>query len=226
MRTLVVEDEPKVAGFLRQGLEEEGWDVTVAEDGVKAISIIDSDYFDVIILDIMLPGLDGLSVLREIREEGNDTPVLLLTARDTVPDRVRGLRSGADDYLIKPFAFEELLARLQALLRRRSGQLGIILKLADLEMDTSRHIVRRGGQYIDLTPSEYRLLELLLKNRGHVLSRLWIEEEIWGLNEEHETNVVDVYINRLRNKIDKPFGSSLIRTVRGFGYKLEADNET
>ncbi len=227
MYVLIVEDEPKVAAFLRKGLQEEAWTVDVAVDGEEALSSIRVGNYDVIVLDIMLPKRDGLSVLRAIRNEGIETPVLLLTARDAVPDRVTGLKAGADDYLIKPFAFEELLARLQALVRRRTGTYHEILTAGDLEMDTVRHIVRRANRPINLTTLEYRLLEFLLRNKGRVLSRVDIEESIWGLNEDPDSNVVDVYINHLRKKIDRPFNRPLIHTVRGFGYKLEhRQNET
>lgn len=225
MKALIVEDEPKVAAFLQQGLEEERWLVRVARDGEEALTILRTTVFDVVVLDIMLPKRDGLSVLRILRREENDVPVLLLTAKDTVPDRVNGLRTGADDYLVKPFAFEELLARLQALTRRKSGHLSDKLQAADLEMDLVHHRVTRAGQPIDLTALEYRLLELLMRNKGHVLSRLDIEELAWDINYDHETNMVDVYINHLRKKIDKPFSRSLICTVRGYGYKIESGNE-
>ncbi len=226
MRILIVEDEQKVAGFLKQGLEEEHCRVDVADDGLKGLQQLRSAEYDVVILDIMLPKMDGLSVLKRIREEKNETPVLLLTARDAVPDRVQGLRSGADDYLVKPFAFEELLARLHALVRRKTGHVSEVLQVADIQLNPFTHSVKRAGVQISLSPSEYRLLELLMRNKGHVLSRLEIEEYIWDVNYERDTNMVDVYINHLRNKIDRPFGSQLIRTVRGFGYKIEADDES
>ncbi len=221
MRILIIEDEPKVAAFIKKGLREEGWSVDVAADGVKALAMIGAKSYDVIALDIMLPGRDGLSVLRMMRRHGDDTPVLLLTARDAVPDRVAGLNAGADDYLVKPFAFEELLARLQALVRRSRGAYGEMLRAGDLKMDTARHIVQRAGRPVALTTVEYRLLEYLLRNKGRVLSRVDIEEAIWGLNDDADSNVVDVYINHLRKKIDRPFHRPLIHTVRGFGYKLE-----
>ncbi len=225
MKVLVIEDEPKVAAFLQQGLTEEQWLVRVARDGEEALGILRESIFDVVVLDIMLPRRDGLSVLRIMRREENDVPVLLLTAKDTVPDRVNGLRTGADDYLIKPFAFEELLARLHALTRRKSGNLSEKLQAADLEMDMVHHRVTKAGQIIELTALEYRLLELLMRNKGHVLSRIDIEELAWDINYDHDTNMVDVYINHLRKKIDKPFSCSLICTVRGYGYKIEPENE-
>ncbi len=221
MHILIVEDEARVALFIKKGLQEEAWGVDVAADGEKALSMIGAQSYDVIVLDIMLPGRDGLSVLRAMRRRGDDTPVLLLTARDAVPDRVAGLGAGADDYLVKPFAFEELLARLHAIVRRRTGSYEEMLSAGDLKMDTARHVVQRAGQTVDLTALEYRLLEYLLRNKGRVLSRVDIEEAIWGLNDDPDSNVVDVYINHLRKKIDRPFHQTLIHTVRGFGYKLE-----
>lgn len=225
MHVLIVEDEPKVAAFLKKGLQEEQWHVILAGDGEEALAILENTDFSAIVLDIMMPKLDGLSVLRTLRRQGNNTPVLLLTARDAVPDRVAGLQAGADDYLVKPFAFEELLARLQALVRRNRGEFTDLLSVGDLELDTTRHLVQRAGQIIDLTALEFRLLEFLLRNAGRVLSRLSIEEYIWGLNEDPESNIVDVYINHLRNKIDKSFSFPLIHTIRGFGYKIEVQNE-
>ena len=190
MKVLVIEDEPKVAAFLQQGLTEEQWLVRVARDGEEALGILRESIFDVVVLDIMLPRRDGLSVLRIMRREENDVPVLLLTAKDTVPDRVNGLRTGADDYLIKPFAFEELLARLHALTRRKSGNLSEKLQAADLEMDMVHHRVTKAGQIIELTALEYRLLELLMRNKGHVLSRIDIEELAWDINYDHDTNKI------------------------------------
>jgi len=225
MKLLIIEDEPKVAAFLKQGLEEDNWRVWLACDGEQALTLLRSFVFDVIILDIMLPRLDGFAVLRTMRSEGIHTPVLILTARDAVPDRVKGLNYGADDYLVKPFAFEELVARLHALVRRPAGYDTNILQVDDLEMDIDRRIVRRAGVTIPLTTSEFRLLELLMRNKGRVLDRLTIEENVWDINYDRNTNIVDVYINHLRKKIDKPFGRAVIHTVRGFGYKLEALDE-
>jgi len=221
MWILIVEDEQKVAAFLRQGLSEEGFRVRWVGNGKKALELLRSTDFEVVILDIMLPYIDGLEVLRIIRREGNDIPVLLLTARDAVQDRVQGLNCGADDYLVKPFAFEELLARIQALIRRKRGYFSEILQLADLKLDTYKKVVTRYDQIIHLTSLEYRILELLLRNKGRVVSKYEIEENIWGLNEDHNSNIVEVYINFLRKKIDKPFSSPLIHTVRGYGYKME-----
>ncbi len=222
MRVLVVEDEQKVAAFLQQGLEEEGWIVHLAEDGLVGLQKIRSGSYDVIVLDIMLPKLDGLNVLKKMRDQQIDTPVLLLTAKDTVPDKVKGLYQGADDYMTKPFAFEELLARLHVLTQRRGDKhIRQVLQVEDLVLDSVKHKVTKAGKEIDLTAMEFRLLELLLKNAGHVVSRLDIEELVWDKDYDYDTNIVDVYINYLRKKIDKPFNSQLIKTIRGFGYKID-----
>jgi len=222
MRVLIVEDEHKVAAFLRQGLEEEGWVVHLAADGAEGWQKIQFGSYDVVVLDIMLPKRDGLSVLKQLRESMIETPVLLLTARDTVPDKIKGLYLGADDYLTKPFAFEELLARLYVLTRQRIGKLhGGVFEVADLKLDSVRHKVYKAEREIVLTALEFRLLELLMKNAGRVVSRLDIEELVWDKIYDRDTNIVDVYINYLRKKIDKPFGSHLIMTIRGFGYKID-----
>lgn len=222
MRVLVVEDEQKVAAFLQQGLEEEGWIVHLAGDGREGLQKIRSGSYDIIVLDIMLPEMDGLTVLEKMRDQHIDTPVLLLTARDTIPDKVKGLYQGADDYMTKPFAFEELLARLHVLTTRRGGRhAGQVLQVEDLVLDPVRHKVMKAGKEIELTAMEFRLLELLLKNAGRVVSRLDIEELVWDKDYDYDTNIVDVYINYLRKKIDKPFNSRLIKTVRGFGYKID-----
>lgn len=222
MRILIVEDEHKVAAFLQQGLEEEGWIVHLAYDGADGLQKIISTNYDIILLDIMLPKLDGLSVLKQMREAKIETPVLLLTARDTIPDKVKGLYQGANDYMTKPFAFEELLARLHVLTRKQTGASSDgILQVADLKLDPIAHKVLKGGMEIVLTAIEFRLLELLLRNAGKVVSRLDIEELVWDKNYDHDTNIVDVYINYLRKKIDKPFDSHLIKTIRGFGYKID-----
>ena len=218
MRILIVEDEEKIAGFLKKGMEEEGWSVDTASNGITALDVLKAGKYDVIILDIMLPKLDGLSVLRSMRENTDNTPVLLLTAKDSVSDRVKGLRFGADDYLIKPFAFDELLARIEALARRNRTVFSGLLKAADMEIDEKSHTVKRSRKAIDLTPHEFRLLCLLAENYGRVLSRLTIEEKLWGLDLEKETNIVDVYINRLRKKVDIPFKKLLVHTVLGFGF--------
>jgi len=225
MRVLVVEDEIKVAAFIKKGLQEENWTVVTAYDGIEALKALEKTEFDVIVLDIMMPRLDGLSFLQRIRQEGNLVPVLLLTAKDSITDRVKGLKTGADDYLIKPFAFEELLARLYALVRRNRWELSESLKIDNLIINIERHTVSRDNKTIELTPLEFRLLELLARNKGRVLSRESIEDYIWGRNTDLDTNAVDVYINFLRKKIDKPFAKKLIQTVRGLGYKLEAPDE-
>ncbi len=221
MRVLIVEDEQKVAAFLRQGLEEEGWIVHIAPEGREGWHKIQTGTYDVIVLDIMLPGIDGLTILKSMREAGIGTPTILLTAKDTVPDKVKGLHMGADDYLVKPFAFEELLARLYVLTRKRHAATDELLQAGDLRLYPLKHEVYKRGKKIELTAMEFRLLELLMRNGGQVVSRLDIEELVWDKNFDRNTNVVDVYINYLRKKVDKPFGSQLIKTVRGFGYKIE-----
>ena len=225
MRILVVEDEPGVAQFIRQGLTEAGYAVDVAREGREGLEYTFAADYDVIVLDIMLPKMNGLEVLREIRNQGVKTPVLLLTARDGVDDRVRGLDTGADDYLVKPFAFPELLARIRALLRRPPLQAGTVLKMADLEMDAATREVRRAGKAIDLSPREFSLLELLLRHPNQVLTRTQIIEHVWNFNFYSDMNVVDVYIGYLRRKIDRDFEPSLIQTIWGVGYRMSADKE-
>jgi DNA-binding response OmpR family regulator len=223
MRVLLVEDEPGIAQFIHQGLKEAGYAVDWAQDGQEAKEIIISIEYDIIILDVMLPKLSGLDLLTQMRSQKILTPVLLLTARDTVEDRVKGLDCGADDYLVKPFAFSELLARLRALQRRPPLQFDTILELADLSMDTITREVKRGDQFIQLSPLEYNLLEYLLRNANQVLSRTQIGEHIWNLDFYTNSNVVDVYIGYLRRKVDKGFSISLIHTIRGVGYCLRAN---
>lgn len=225
MHVLVVEDEKKVAAFIEKGLQEEGITVTVAYDGLQARPLWQRMTFDAVILDIMMPRLDGLSLLKQMRANKDHTPVLMLTARDAISDRVTGLQSGADDYLIKPFAFDELVARIHALARRGSRPLQEMLQVADLEMDLQRHRVSRQSILIDLTPLEFRLLEFLMRNQGRVLSRTSIEDHIWNLNIDRGSNVVDVYINYLRKKVDAPFDITLIHTVRGVGYTIKKPGE-
>ncbi len=220
MRILIVEDEHKVAAFLQRGLEEEGWVVHLAYDGEEGWQKMLLGNYNVVVLDIMLPKLDGLSILKLMRKASIHTPVLLLTARDTVPDKVEGLYQGADDYMTKPFAFEELLARLHVLTRQKAKKENV-LQVADLKLDPVRHKVYKAEQEIVLTAIEFRFLELLMQNTGRVISRLDIEELVWDKNYEHDTNIVDVYINYLRKKIDKPYNSHLIKTIRGFGYKID-----
>ncbi len=223
MKILVVEDEAGVAQFIEQGLIEAGYAVDVAHDGLDGLHYAQAAQYDVIVLDIMLPRMNGLELLFEIREKRIKTPVLLLTARDGVDDRVRGLDSGADDYLVKPFAFSELLARIRALLRRPPLQADVVLRAGDLKMDLAKREVRRAEQLIELSPREFSLLELLLRHPNQVLSRTQIIERVWNSDFYCDTNVVDVYIGYLRRKIDQPFAPLLIQTVRGVGYKLDAN---
>ncbi len=222
MRILIVEDEAKVASFIKRGLEEEHYAVDVAEDGKEAVSLVDSYDYDLAILDIMLPEIDGLSVLSHIRSVGKAMPVVLLTAKDLVEDKVKGLDMGADDYITKPFAFEELLARIRVLLRRGKPEESLKLSIADLVLDPVTHKVTRDNKEINLTAKEYGLLEYLLRNQGRVLTRTMISEHVWDIKHDTFTNVIDVYINYLRNKIDKGFSKKLLHTIRGVGYKLEA----
>jgi heavy metal response regulator len=222
MRALVVEDEPGMAQFICQGLLEQGYAVDAAADGRDGLEYALLSPYDVIVLDIMLPSMDGLELLAELRRQGNKTPVLLLTARGEVEDRVHGLDCGADDYLVKPFAFSELLARLRALIRRPPLQSDPLLQMGDLEMDVAAHAVQRGGQRLELSPREFALLEMLLRHPNQVLSRTQIAQGVWNLDYYADTNVVDVYIGYLRRKIDRGFAYPLIHTVRGIGYRLAA----
>jgi two-component system copper resistance phosphate regulon response regulator CusR len=221
MKLLIVEDERKTASYLRRGLTEAGFAVDVADQGEDGLWRARSGGYDLIILDVMLPGRDGWSILAEIRREGKDTPVLFLTARDAVEDRVKGLELGADDYLLKPFAFSELLARIRSILRRGQARMPETIRIADLELDLVGHKASRAGRRLDLTPKEFALLSLLARREGEVLSRTLIAEQVWDMNFESDTNVVDVHIRRLRSKLDDPFECKLIRTVRGVGYVLE-----
>jgi len=224
MRILLVEDEERIAAFIHKGLREELYTVDVARDGAEALDIALASEDDLIVLDVRLPMRDGISVCRELRAQGNRTPILMLTARDTVDDRVRGLDAGADDYLVKPFAFQELLARLRALARRPPVVQDHTLRVENLTLDTRTHQTRRDAQPIDLSAREYRLLELLMRHPGQVLTRTQIAEHIWGYDFDANSNVVDVYIRYLRRKVDDPFEPKLIQTVRGVGYKLEASH--
>ncbi len=223
MRILVVEDERRIAAFIRRGLEEERYAVDVAYDGQEALDWAATVEYDLIVLDVLLPKIDGIRVCRELRDQGSKVPVLMLTARDAVEDRVRGLDSGADDYLVKPFAFQELLARIRALLRRRGETKTTQLQVADLVLDTLTHRATRAGQVIELTAREYALLEFLMRHPRQVLSRTQIAEHVWGYDFFSTSNVVDVYIGYLRRKIDRGFEVKLIQTVRGAGYKIEAE---
>lgn len=221
MRILVVEDEPKTVAYLRKGLSEAGFVVDVAARGDEGLHLAQTGQYDLIILDVMLPNLDGWGVLKSLRDNGQETPVLFLTAKDSVEDRVRGLEFGADDYLIKPFAFSELLARVRTLLRRGQSRPLETVQIADLEVDLIRHRASRAGQRLDLTAKEFALLSLLVRRTGEVLSRTLIAEQVWDMNFDSDTNVVDVHIRRLRAKVDDPFDRKLIHTVRGSGYVLE-----
>jgi DNA-binding response OmpR family regulator len=224
MRILVVEDERKVASFIRQGLQEEGHAVEVAADGAAALDLLlEAPAYDCVILDLMLPRRDGFDVLRTLRKRGIHTPVLVLTARDAVGDKVTGLDLGADDYLTKPFAFEELLARVRALLRRGGGQQPPVLRLADLSLDPATRAVTRNGRRISLTAREHALLEYFLRNAGRVLTRPMIAQHVWGLDFDPESNIIDVYVGYLRRKIDGPGERRLLHTVRGAGYTLSAE---
>lgn len=221
MRILIVEDERKAAEYLHRGLTESGFVVDVAYDGDDGLHLAVESSYDLVVLDIGLPRRDGWSVLASLRRAGRQTPVLFLTARDDVSDRVRGLEAGADDYLVKPFAFSELLARIRSILRRGPTRLPDVLTAGDLEIDVTRHRATRGGQRLDLTPKEFALLALLLRRRGEVLSRTIISELVWEMHFDSDTNVVDVAIRRLRAKVDDAFPTKLIRTVRGVGYVLD-----
>jgi heavy metal response regulator len=225
LRLLVVEDEPGIAAFLKQGLTEEGYAVDVVGDGEQAIAFALSAPYDAIILDILLPKKDGFQVCAELRRRSLRTPILMLTARGAVEDRVRGLDTGADDYLVKPFAFAELLARVRALLRRPAVALPTLLQVGDLTLDPVTRRVQRAGRPIELTPKEFSLLELLMRHPGQVLSRTQIAEHVWNYNFFHQSNVVDVYVRYLRRKIDDGFQHRLIHTVRGAGYKIEAPRQ-
>jgi two-component system, OmpR family, copper resistance phosphate regulon response regulator CusR len=222
MRILVIEDQLKTASYLRKGLSENGFVVDVASRGDEGLHLARSGKYDLIVLDVMLPVLDGWSVLAELRRAGQLTPVLFLTARDTLRDRVKGLEIGADDYLVKPFAFSELLARVRSILRRGPARTPERVCVADLTIDTQHHKVVRGGKHLDLTPKEFLLLSLLVRRSGEVLSRTLIAEQVWDMNFDCGTNVVDVHVRRLRSKVDDAFEQKLIHTVRGVGYVLEA----
>jgi len=226
MRVLLVEDDPRIVDFIRRGLKAEGYAVEAARSGQEALPLGMEGQFQAIILDLGLPDLNGRQVCEQLRAGGVDTPILMLTARDAVQDKVAGLRSGADDYLTKPFAFEELLARIESLMRRRGGEARTAeskeLCIADLVLNRESHEVRRGETLIDLTPKEFALLECFLRMPGKVLSRTRILEQVWGYSADPLTNVVDVYIRQLRRKIDDDHEVKLLKTVRGFGYKMDA----
>jgi two-component system, OmpR family, copper resistance phosphate regulon response regulator CusR len=226
MRILVVEDERKVASFIQQGLVEEGYAVELASDGATARDlVIEGPPFDLVVLDLMLPRLDGFELLKAARSRAVPTPILLLTARDSVADKVKGLDLGADDYLTKPFSFDEFLARVRALLRRGGAQREPVLRIADLTLDPATRDVERAGRRITLTTREYALLEYFMRRRGRVLTRPMLAEHVWGLDFDPESNIIDVYVGYLRRKIDGTGKPRLLHTVRGAGYVLKVDGE-
>ncbi|SEL02620.1 heavy metal response regulator transcription factor [Nitrosovibrio tenuis] len=221
MHILIIEDEKKTSAFLRKGLAESGYIVDATENGDEGLLLALHINYDLIILDVMLPSRDGWSILATLRQAGKQMPVLFLTARDDVQDRVKGLELGADDYLIKPFAFSELLARVRLLLRRAPARHSETLKIADMEIEFARQKATRSGRRLDLTSKEFALLSLLMRRAGEVLSRTLIAEQVWDINFDSDTNVIDVAIRRLRSKVDDPFEKKLINTVRGVGYVFE-----
>lgn len=223
MRILVVEDEDRIAGFLKKGLEEESYAVDIAPDGIAALEWVAGAQYDLILLDVMLPGLTGFEVCQILRQRRVDSPILMLTARDDIDDRVQGLDSGADDYLTKPFAFKELLARIRALTRRTASNptSDVVLEFADLQLDTVTHKAKRGHRDIDLTPKEYALLEFFLRHPRRPLSRTLVRENIWGYDYFGASNVVDVYVRHLRQKLESGGEPALIHTMRGVGYQLD-----
>ncbi|MDD2902535.1 MAG: response regulator transcription factor [Syntrophales bacterium] len=223
MRILVVEDEKKLAGFIKKGLEEEGYALDVAHDGQEGLMLALDGVHDLIILDINLPKMDGLSLLKEFRRQKGKTPVLLLTVRAAIEDKVLGLDTGADDYLTKPFSFQELLARIRALLRRRADVSPPLLQVADLTLDPARRLVSRGNDRLDLSTKEFALLDYFMRNPGRVLTRTMIAEHVWDYDFDPMSNIIDVYVNYLRKKIDAGRSPKLLRTVRGAGYVLQVD---
>jgi heavy metal response regulator len=223
LHILIIEDERRLAVLVRRALEEEGHVVDLSHDGIEGLDMALGTQYDLLVLDLMLPHLDGIEICRRLRKQGNDARVLMLTARDAVEDRVMGLEAGADDYLVKPFSFSELVARVKALARRQiQAQSEQELRAADLVIDLARREVKRGDTTIELTAKEFQLLEFLMRNAGHVLTRTQILDHVWGYNFDSFSNVVDIYVHYLRNKIDKDFPEPLIKTVRGVGYTLRA----
>lgn len=221
MRILIVEDNVTTCDYLRQGLKENYFNPDIANNGEEGLFLATSNTYDVIILDVMIPAIDGWTLIKKIRETNLHTPVLFLTAKDSVDDRVKGLELGADDYLVKPFAFAELVARIRSLLRRKQPLANDVLQIADLKIDTQKHKAMRGENYIPLTAKEFMLLHLFVSRPGETLSRTFIAEQVWDINFDTDTNAVDVAIKRLRDKIDKDFDNKLIHSVRGVGYVLE-----
>lgn len=221
MRILVIEDEKKIADFIKRGLKEEGYAVDVAYDGEQGQFLTKTNTYDLILLDIMLPKIDGLALCKNLRKEGIATPVIMLTAKDTIEDKVIGLDTGADDYITKPFVFEELLARVRAILRKKGAKDATKLEIEDLALDLITHRVARAGKEITLTAKEYALLEYLMRNTGSIVTRTMISEHVWDIDFDTFTNVIDVYINYLRNKIDAGCKKKLIHTIRGRGYTLK-----
>lgn len=220
MRTLVIEDEKKIADFIKRGLKEEGHAVDIAYDGEEGFFLAKTNEYDLILLDLMLPKIDGLSLCKKLKGEGSTTPIIMLTAKDTIKDKVTGLDSGADDYLTKPFAFEELLARIRAILRKKDTKSLTKLEVDDLVLDLVTHKVMRAGKEIILTAKEYSLLEYLMRNAGSIVTRTMISEHVWDIDFDTFTNVIDVYINYVRNKVDAGHSKKLIHTIRGRGYIL------
>jgi heavy metal response regulator len=226
MRALVIEDERKLAFYIKKGLEEHHFAVDVAYNGEEGVGYADENEYDVVVLDLLLPKKDGMAVLRELREKGDPVPVLILTARDTVADKVAGLDAGADDYLTKPFSFLELLARVRALLRRGTVEPQVKLQVGDLVIDLTAHRASRAGKSLQLTNKEFALLEFFMRNSGRVLTRTAIAEHVWDYRfEDTLSNVIDVFVNRLRNKIDRDFTQKLIHTVKGVGYVMREEEE-
>ena len=225
MKILVIEDEKKVANFLQKGLKEEQFVVDVAYDGLEGEHLATTNDYDLILLDIMLPGKDGIEILKTLRQRQINIPVIMLTAKEMVEDKLEGFNAGCDDYISKPFSFEELLVRIRAVLRRGSGALSNVLTFADLTLDLISHKVIRDGREIELTAKEYTLLEYLVRNPNRVLTRTMIAEHVWDYNYDSFTNVIDVYINYLRNKVDRGFATKLIHTVRGVGYVLKEEKK-
>jgi heavy metal response regulator len=223
MRILVVEDEKKVASFIKRGLEEESFSVDMAYDGEEGLYMAESNPYDLILMDLMLPKMDGLAVIKALRNKGNKTPVLCLTAKDTVEDIVSGLDSGSDDYLTKPFAFAELVARVRALLRRGVQDRGAEIRFADLRLDPVAHKVWRSNKEIELTAKEYALLEYFMRNPNQILTRTMIAEHVWDYTFDSFTNIIDVYVNYLRKKVDRDYDKKLIHTVRGIGYVMKEE---